>query len=97
MQVSSNGGTHPQWRGDGRELYYRNGRNLMAVDFSPAAAGTAGTPKLLFKTGPIVNSWRSYIPSKDGKRFLMNLHLSDPDLANATVVINWDHDVRAGK
>ena len=35
-QVSTEGGTQPHWRGDGRELFYRAGTSLMAV---PVQAG----------------------------------------------------------
>ena len=37
-RVSINGGVAPQWRGDGRELYYQNLDNkLMAVPVTGAA------------------------------------------------------------
>lgn len=69
---------------------------MMAVDIVPGTVFTAGVPKLLFKTGPVVSSWRSYVPSKDGKRFLMNLYLADPDNEPATILINWDRDLPTG-
>jgi eukaryotic-like serine/threonine-protein kinase len=31
-QISTDGGTEPMWRGDGKELFYLNGNKLMAVE-----------------------------------------------------------------
>jgi Tol biopolymer transport system component len=31
IQVSTSGGSHPRWRGDGRELFYVSGQTLMAA------------------------------------------------------------------
>ena len=37
-QVSTTGGGVPQWRGDGRELFYRSAGSLMAVPVRTGAA-----------------------------------------------------------
>lgn len=34
--MSTEGGTTPRWSSDGRELFYRNGDKMMAVDVRPA-------------------------------------------------------------
>ena len=49
-QVSTNGGVGPQWRGDGKELFYyaRDGK-LMAVAVSSGATFEAGAPLKLFE------------------------------------------------
>jgi eukaryotic-like serine/threonine-protein kinase len=72
-QISTEGGTAPVWNPNGRELFYRSGDKMMAVD-TPATPGfTAGTPRMLFEGTyvtppiPIVN----YDVSPDGQRFLM--------------------------
>jgi Tol biopolymer transport system component len=42
-QLSAGGGAHPQWRGDGRELYYlAPDRRLMAVDVRSGATLETG-------------------------------------------------------
>ena len=48
-QVSTNGGHHPQWRSDGKELFYcSTDRKLMSVDVKLGGAFEAGLPKTLF-------------------------------------------------
>src|SRR5262249_38218908 len=47
--VSTQGGTHPQWNHNGRELFYRDGNKLMAVDVSATGSGLVLTPpRVLF-------------------------------------------------
>jgi hypothetical protein len=65
-------------------------RKLMAV---PVGAGPSfGFPLTLFQTRvPAgVNSNRTHhVPSRDGKRFLVNTQTSDPSPTPITVVLNW--------
>ncbi len=51
--VSTDGGTEPLWSPDGRELFYRVGKQVMAVDVS--ADGTLGAPR---PTGRASSWWR---------------------------------------
>ncbi|MGH9659819.1 MAG: TolB family protein, partial [Bryobacteraceae bacterium] len=48
LQISRNGGSQPLWRRDGRELFYRTAKGVMAVDVSDqrtfAAGLTSNTP-----------------------------------------------------
>ena len=90
--VSTNGGYEPRWRADGRELYYLSeDRKLMAV---PVEAGPRfGIPKPLFQTTvhPGVSATRThYVPSRDGRRFLVNSAIDSPP-SPITVVVNWTH------
>jgi len=85
--ISTDGGATPRWSHDGRELFYRNGDRMMAVDVQTSPAFRAGTPKVLFK-GTYASA---YDVSPDGKRFLM---IKPPATAQAptdqvTVVVNW--------
>jgi eukaryotic-like serine/threonine-protein kinase len=90
-QVSTNGGYEPRWRADGREIYYLSeDRKLMAV--SVGAGPSFDVPKALFQTRvPVgVSSFRThYVPSRDGRRFLVNSQTSDPPPNPITVVLNW--------
>jgi hypothetical protein len=51
-----------------------------------------GTPEPLFPTGIggalQTNSWAQYIPSPDGRRFLMNT-LVEEAASPITVILNW--------
>ena len=89
--VSTNGGYEPQWRGDGREIYYLSvDRKLMAVPIGPGPS--FGVPKALFQTRVPVGvdpSRMHYVPTRDGQRFLVNTQTGDPAPNPITVVLNW--------
>ena len=65
--VSTDGGSVPMWRLDGKELFYRSGNKMMVVktEFDPAFL--VGKPQLLFRG----DFGQSYDITADGTRFLM--------------------------
>jgi Tol biopolymer transport system component len=65
--VSSGGGTRARWRGDGRELFYRNGNKVMAVDIGLLSEPRIGKPHELFSGDFLVD----YDVTADGRRFVM--------------------------
>jgi Tol biopolymer transport system component len=73
-QISSGGGLQPQWRRDGRELFYLTpDGSLMSVRVTARSAFTAGRPTLLFGTkfSPFAgNTSPQYAVTADGQRFL---------------------------
>jgi len=89
--VSTNGGYEPRWRDDGREIYYLSeARKLMAV--SVGAGPSFGVPQPLFQTrvpAGVSANRTHYVPSRDGKRFLVNTQSDDPSPTPITVVLNW--------
>jgi Tol biopolymer transport system component/predicted Ser/Thr protein kinase len=90
-KVSTSGGYEPRWRADGREIYYLSEeRRLMAVSVGPGP--TIDLPKSLFQTkvASAVTPWRThYVPSPDGRRFLVNTQSGDPAPNSITVMSNW--------
>ena len=53
-----------------------------------------GVPQFLFEMrANVFNSRNSYIPSRDGKRFLVNM-LLDADDAPISIVQNWQTTVQ---
>ena len=101
--VSTGGGTVPRWRGDGRELYYLAGGNLMAVDVSVdgAAFGT-GTPRALFAFSHSNVTHADYFPyavTRDGRKFLVTRELpssaGDARQTPVVVVLNWFEELKA--
>lgn len=90
-KISTNGGYEPRWRPDGHEMYYLSeDRKLMAV--AVGAGPSFDVPKALFQTSvPMgVNSFRTnYVPTRDGRRFLVNTLSGDPAPNPITVVLNW--------
>ena len=90
-QVSTAGGLEPQWRHDGRELFYLSGSRtvLMSVDVkTDGPAFEVGTPKPLFEVRLVTAPRRNrYVVSRDGQRFLT---VARPEgAAPMTVVLNW--------
>ena len=74
MLVSSGGGIHPVWRGDGRELYYWHDGKLVAVQIGEAKGGVPpaiGAHTLLFKAPYAGGVNTMYDVSPDGQRFVI--------------------------
>jgi hypothetical protein len=93
-KVSTDGGVEPQWRRDGRELFYLGGRprKLMAVDVRAVGATfQAGVPRALFEANldPRANFRNRYVVSPDGQRFLIIAPAEQAGRTPLTVVLNW--------
>jgi hypothetical protein len=91
--ISAGGGSEPQWRGDGKELFYLAADGtLTGVDIDTAGELHAGLRRALFRTpipisGEMYMRRNHYVPSADGKRFLMNT--SQNPQGSITVLVNW--------
>ena len=94
-QISNQGGLHPQWRSDGRELFYVTlDGSLMAVAVTPGPTFEFGAPQRLFETGllflPQYKIWMDqYAVSRDGHRFLLNRRVAEAAAGAITAVIPW--------
>ncbi len=91
-QVSTQGGSTPIWRKDGRELFYLadDGR-LMAVPVSAGNTFEPGSPEPLFQIrflGALFGGIEHYAVSADGQRFLMNVAVEEA-ASPITIVLNW--------
>jgi eukaryotic-like serine/threonine-protein kinase len=95
--VSRGGGMEPRWAPSGRELFYKSGNRLMAVDVRPGAAFAIGAPRPLFPlTGYRgAQNRQQYDVSPDGKRFLMIHERNDPSRSHAIHVDNWFEELKA--
>jgi len=71
-QISTNGGTEPSWRRDGKELYCLEGTKLEALDVKAFGSSfEAGIPKELFNVPEATGNRRNnYVATADGHRFL---------------------------
>ena len=93
-QISASGGEHPQWRGDGRELFFiAPDGSVMSASVTPGAKFDFAAPRLLFKTGLTADQFaQRFVATADGNRFLFNM-LPEGDKAATTttlqVVLNW--------
>ncbi len=92
-QVSPNGGVHPRWTGDGKDLFYLDGSfALMDVPVAESA-GTLkfGPPR------PVIRNWSApnvfYDISPDGQRVLLP-RVSQQINQSVTLVTNFTADLK---
>src|SRR5580704_12235369 len=94
-QISNQGGLHPMWRKDGRELFYLTlDGTLMAVAVNSGPTFEFGASQALFETGllflPQYKIWMDqYAVSGDGQRFLLNRRIAETAAGAITAVIPW--------
>jgi Tol biopolymer transport system component len=95
-RISPEGGEFPQWRADGRELYYfapssNQRRKLMAVRTETGSTFSASRPEPLFEVPPLGDNPRRgpFAPIGNGERFLMNMAVPDTKPRSITLLLNW--------
>lgn len=91
--ISVSGGMQPEWRSDGKELFYlsQDGQ-LMSVPVTTDGTFSADTARPLFRvevpepTAPYPND---YSVSRDGQRFLINSVVMQPVRPSLTLILSW--------
>lgn len=91
-RVSPNGGTQPQWRGDGRELFYLGGdQTLMSVRVETAGGLKMALPLALFRPSllGLMSDYRNqYVARPDGQAFFVGV--ASPSVREPiTLIVNW--------
>jgi serine/threonine-protein kinase len=104
VQVSSDGGIHPLWSRDGRELFYVDGaRFLVSVRFETGSAFRPTSHQPLFEIPPDYSFGAGITTidiAPDGQRFLMGRSAgvggADPAIlaSRIVVVFNFDDELR---
>ena len=101
-QVSTGGGSHPLWSGTGRELFYRNNDQMMAVTLSTGPDLAPSRPVELFEgrygQAPlfIVQELLYYDVARDGHSFVMIRPVeSESEPTQLEVVLNWFEELKA--
>jgi hypothetical protein len=103
LQISTDGGVSPVWRGDGKELFYvkPNGRaggvRMMAVAIDVQSGLSAGAPKTLFSGQYEMNlPARSYDVTADGHRFLLIRadERAPGRITQLNIVQNWTEELK---
>jgi len=103
VQISTDGGLEPMWARNGKELFYRNGEEMMVVSVqTEGPTFEAGTSRVLFEGSyryGYTDMTSNYDVSADGQRFVMVTEapstggLEDlPDQIN--VVLNWTEELK---
>ena len=97
-QISVGGGSQPDWRADGRELFYRadDGRIMSVAIRAEGTSFEYGTSVSLFQSHTVeaVPYFRSFAAAPDGQRFLVAT-ITDPGMPPAiTLLFNWATGLR---
>ena len=96
-KVSTNGGSRPRWRRDGKELYYLSADlKIMAAEITLGASTvTIGSVRPLFAVRPFGGVARDiYDVTPDGQRFLVASQGGEEAASPVTLVVNWIAEVK---
>lgn len=96
-QVSTNGGTRPRWRNDGKELFYMGVDNkIMAAEIRLGSSSVdVGAASTLFQTSAFTGGGRAaYDVTGDGQRFLVSSKTSEGASLPVTLVVNWVGEIK---
>jgi Tol biopolymer transport system component len=91
-QISTGGGEHPRWRGDGRELFFTTpDGKLMATSIETNPSFRPASPKALFTLPEPPNRLLPLFEdvTPDGNRFLLNLPTESAASVGFRVVLDW--------
>ena len=95
--ISAGGGIQPEWRRDGKELFFVSSTGkLMAAEVSTDAMFSARPPQELFAVNipeTVAPYPNDYAVSADGQRFLVNTIVEQPVKPALTVILNWASDL----
>ncbi len=107
-KISTDGGRHPLWSSDGRELFYRTSARVesleqralgqlsrvMAVSIETKPSLKAGKPRMLFE-GPYFDSGHDIAVTPDGKGFIL---IREIDSQNGPremgAIVNWPEELK---
>jgi len=99
QRISTDGGTRPLWSHDGRELFFLDGRHLLAVPVKSSATRLeAKRPEVLFDAGLSirgVGSW-PYDVARDGRFFILRDTQTESSgtPSSLAVVLNWFEELK---
>jgi Tol biopolymer transport system component len=86
-QISTGGGRNPCWRGDGRELFFTSGEDVMAVEVHVGRTMTEwGVPRRLFTVPSLAQQGVDVSP--DGQRFAVVVEVPQGS-QRLTTLLNW--------
>jgi Tol biopolymer transport system component len=91
LQVSANGGNWPDWRHDGKELFYvSTDDKIMAAGIAEQGSSLSiGKAQALFQTNYSGGPGWDYDVSPDGEKFLVVSQVAQQASAPLMLVVNW--------
>jgi hypothetical protein len=102
IQISAEGGTSPVWSRNGRELFFRNGDQILAVSMTLGAQAVAGKPQVLFSkliaedaSGLAYDIIADFDVSADGQHFVMPRYSAEAhNPPGSIVILNWREELK---
>jgi len=93
-KISIAGGRQPEWRRDGKELFYisADGKLTAVPVTTDGPTFSVGAPHALFDVEvaePSAPYPNDYAVTADGQRFLVNTVVDQPTRPALTVILNW--------
>jgi serine/threonine-protein kinase len=96
-RASEEGGTHPAWAGNGRELFYQDLSNVLTAVTVQVSGGrpTFGRPVKLFKVYSGEYDARLYDPASDGRFLVVKNGATEDNRSDVVVVVlNWFEELK---
>jgi len=93
--ISTQGGTQPLWNPSGKEIFYRSGDKMMAVEVTTTPQVTLSTPRVLFEQRYAYGAgitMANYDVTQDGQRFIMVK--DESGAARLNIILNWLSELR---
>ncbi len=87
--ISTGGGVRPRWTREGRELVYRNGRQMLSVEIVTSAEFQPRKARVLFE-----GETSGFDVTPDGERFLTIRGGEALEIAEVAVVFNWMEELK---
>jgi Tol biopolymer transport system component len=95
IAVSVNGGAGPIWSRDGRELFYRAGDDLVAVDVQTSGGFVVGARRQLIDLSSYDSgAFHEFDVSPDGKQFLLIRTEPESRPYRLNIITNWVEELR---
>lgn len=94
--VSTDGGREPIWSPSGRELFFRNGDKMMALEIQTQPTLKNGAPKMLFERKGFPGGSRQWDVAPDGQHFLIVKSSEQAQSARShiNIVQNWFEELK---
>jgi Tol biopolymer transport system component len=89
-QISVDGGTEPRWTRDGKRLFFRNLRQLLAADINTSKGFAVGRPRVMLDDLLPAAPQQSYAVAGNGEKILIVEPVGQETGQNQiTVILNW--------
>jgi Tol biopolymer transport system component len=91
IQLSTDGGSSPRWRQDGKEILYVNSEHtMMSVPVKNSGARfEAGASVPLFQVDFVPSAGTIFDVTADGQRFIVNTAVPSKVPPHVVVIVNW--------